>query len=121
MAITEVKGEPIFLHTLLPGGASHSFGVAVAKLAGVPQSVIDKAYEILQTLEYREVEKGKTHDVILHSVQDNNILANRILLKELSNLDLSNMTPLEALNKLAELKDKLKLLTSKSETYLEAD
>jgi len=121
MAVTEEKGEPIFLHTLLPGGASHSFGVAVAKLAGVPQSVIDKAYEILQTLEYREVEKGKTHDVILHSVQDNNILANRILLKELSNLDLSNMTPLEALNKLAELKDKLKLLTSKSETYLEAD
>jgi DNA mismatch repair protein MutS len=58
MAVTEEKGEPIFLHSLLPGGASHSFGVAVAKLAGVPQPVITSAYEILQTLEYRSVEKN---------------------------------------------------------------
>ena len=124
MAVTEEKGIPVFLHSILPGGASHSFGVAVAKLAGVPQSVIDNAYEILQTLELRDVEKGKTHDVILSEtknpkrsfthVQDDNTIENKILLKELEKLDLSNMTPLEALNKLADLKDKLKLLQRQS-------
>jgi len=43
MAVADDKGYPIFLHTILPGGASHSFGVAVAKLAGVPSEVIIKA------------------------------------------------------------------------------
>ena len=52
-------------------------------------------------------------------VQHDNV-ANNILLKELSNLDLSNMTPLEALNKLAELKEKLKILST-NEKFLEAD
>src|SRR5690606_29109615 len=40
MAVADDKGSPIFLHSLVPGGASHSFGVAVAKLAGVPDEVI---------------------------------------------------------------------------------
>jgi DNA mismatch repair protein MutS len=133
MAVTEEKGAPIFLHTMLPGGASHSFGVAVAKLAGVPQTVIENAYEILQTLEFRNVEKEKTpHDLIpnlftnpkdteiMNQVQQEDTVAKQILIKELANVDLSNTTPLEALNKLAELKDKLKLLQT-TEKYLEAD
>jgi DNA mismatch repair protein MutS len=120
MAVTEEKGEPVFLHTILPGGASHSFGVAVAKLAGVPQAVIDSAYEILQTLEYRDVEKGKAYFQEKETVEVSTV-GKQILEKEVANLDLSNMTPLEALNKLAELKDKLKLLQTKSEEFLEAD
>lgn len=137
MAVTEEKGEPIFLHTILPGGASHSFGVAVAKLAGVPQSVIDNAYEILKTLEFREIEKRKESSV-RHSGEeqsddsriknrswtsqdDNTTIANKILLKELEKVDIGNMTPIEALNKLADLKEKLKILQNKSRKHIEVD
>ncbi len=126
MAVTEDKGQPVFLHTILPGAASHSFGVAVAKLAGVPDIVITKAYEILQTLEFREVtEKGKQYfsektEQSTSDIADKTII-DHIFYKELENLDLATMTPLEALNKLAEIKDKLKMLSSQSNKYFEAD
>lgn len=127
MAVTEQSGSPVFLHTILPGGASHSFGVAVAKLAGVPQSVIDKAYEMLQTLEFRDVtENGKqyfdqpTQTKTDYDIPDSTIV-DHLLHKELSSLDVANMTPLEALNKLAELKDKLKIIAEQSETFIDAD
>lgn len=123
MAVTDDKGSPIFLHTILPGGASHSFGVAVARLAGVPETVITKANEMLQTLEYRDVtEKGKIYQELspLPLIEDNS-LADKLLHKELESLDVANMTPLEALNKLAEIKDKLKLLTIKQSAFLDAD
>ncbi len=135
MSVVSDKGAPVFLHTILPGGASHSFGVAVAKMAGVPQVVIDKAEEMLQTLEYRDVsENGKRYpellqplipDQIKNLVTDNDQaddqLLSHVLLKEISSLDVANMTPLEALNKLAELKEKLKILGSTHSSFLEAD
>lgn len=131
MAVADEQGSPIFLHTLLPGGASHSFGVAVAKMAGVPEPVIEKAKEILHSLENRYIDDSQ--DIILRDAknldpssgswqtQDNN-LVNRVIQKELASIDIGNMTPLEALNKLAELKDKLKLLhQTQNEKFLEAD
>src|SRR4029077_17426904 len=48
MAVSDDKGEPVFLHTILPGGASHSFGVAVAKLAGIPDPIVKRAKELLE-------------------------------------------------------------------------
>lgn len=136
MHIAEKNGEPIFLHTLLTGGASHSFGVAVAKLAGIPEQVITRARELLEDLEKRN------KPVILEGAQrpiesqrkdsiaspnhnrgqlQNDYIINRLIHKELENLDVANLTPLEALNKLAELKDKLKLFTEQSKTFLEKD
>lgn len=117
MGVTEQKGAPIFLHTLLSGGASHSFGVAVARLAGVPQEVIDKAYEILQTLEYRDVtENGKEYfEKSSESDQrnDNNI-AEHLIHNEIANIDVATITPLEALNILADLKEKIRILNESS-------
>lgn len=55
MSVIEENGEPIFLHSLVPGGASSSFGVAVAKLAGIPKEVVKRANEILNLLENREL------------------------------------------------------------------
>lgn len=49
------SGDPIFLNTVLPGAASHSFGVAVAKLAGIPTPVIDQTLNMLADLESRTV------------------------------------------------------------------
>lgn len=120
MAVINEKGSPVFLHTFLPGGASHSFGVAVAKLAGVPESVVQKAEEVLQTLEYRDVTDNKK---VYFSREELPQLpprfAEQILEKEISSIDISSITPLEALNKLAELKNKIKLLDE--QTHFKAD
>ncbi|HVZ58824.1 MAG TPA: DNA mismatch repair protein MutS [Patescibacteria group bacterium] len=123
MAVTSDRGAPVFLHTILPGGASHSYGVAVARLAGVPQTVIDKANEMLQTLEFRDVtEKGKQYDIVAPEINhEMTSIADHLLVQELATLDVANLTPLEALNKLAELKEKIKILTSKQTSFIEAD
>lgn len=120
MAVTDDKGEPIFLHTLLPGGASHSFGVAVAKLAGVPEEVVQKAQTMLLDLESRE--STPTNEVSHNSENLSTMpIAMRILQKELENLNIATMTPLEAMNTLAQLKDKLQLFASASQQGVEAD
>jgi DNA mismatch repair protein MutS len=110
MSVINDADEPIFLHTLLPGGASHSFGVAVAKLAGIPDEVILRANELLGELEQRD--GGKTEkqrqdgETGLKPVEKDNETMNDVI-SHLKKLDISNMTPLEALNILAELKEKL--------------
>jgi DNA mismatch repair protein MutS len=108
MAVVDDKGVPIFLYSLLPGGASHSFGVAVAKLAGIPDPVIRKAKEMLKTLEQRERDIPKDLPKENELPHQMNLLAH-LLQKELQDMDIHQMTPLEALNTLAALKDKLKL------------
>lgn len=108
MAVAEQNGDPVFLHILLPGGASHSFGIAVAKLAGIPENVISHARKLLSQLEKRHIHtEERTEQPIPETA---NILP-RFILKELENLDIANMTPLDAMNKLAELKEKTTLST----------
>ncbi len=118
MAVANEKGEPIFLHTILPGGASHSFGVAVAKLAGIPDPVITRANELLKELEGRQFEQQEQSMI---SPTKQGTIAEHIIYKELESLDIANMTPLDALNKLSELKDKLKLFTMHEKEILHAD
>jgi DNA mismatch repair protein MutS len=120
MSVSEKSGEPVFLHVLQPGGASHSFGVAVAGLAGVPKEVIENAYKILSDLEDRNT-KEPSFWVGTSSESTSNqnkfsalnpppsVLIDHLIHKELEEVDISRLTPLQALNVLAELKDKLKL------------
>lgn len=116
MSVADDQGEPIFLHTILPGGASHSFGVAVAKLAGIPDSVIKRANELLAELEERQRPSLVKKERI---VSQQSSITDHLLQKELDNIDIHELTPLEALNKLAELKDKLKLFNLQNKTFLE--
>ncbi|MGI5826681.1 MAG: DNA mismatch repair protein MutS, partial [Patescibacteria group bacterium] len=102
LAVDNTKGDPIFLHTIMPGAASHSFGVSVAKLAGIPQNVIDKANTMLH-----ELEKRQTHTPPKISTTNTN-KTDFILEEELEKIDILKLTPLEALNKLAELKETIK-------------
>lgn len=119
MAVADDKGEPIFLHTILPGGASHSFGVAVARLAGIPEEVIKRANELLAELENRHLEQPIQEKIVTQQAQPQQInFADHVIHKELENLDIHQLTPLEALNKLAELKDKLKLFSMRSDELL---
>lgn len=125
MAVTDDKGEPVFLHTILPGGASHSFGVAVAKLAGIPVDVINRAKELLEMLEKRHksvvTEQESNERFIIPKSYQNTVLIDHMMHKELASLDVATMTPLAALNKLAELKEKLKLSQPQSNPFIEAD
>lgn len=95
MAIAQENDAPVFLYTLLPEGASHSFGVAVAKLAGVPDDVIKKASKMLGTLESKQT-RIKEKEL---RMKDGN------LEKELKKIDVNRLTPIEALNILARLKN----------------
>ena len=125
MSVADDEGDPVFLHTLAKGGASHSFGVAVAKLAGLPDAVISRANELLVQLESRTEKAKETKDQKQEAkqiVQPQTIsFAEHLIQKELANLDISQMTPLKALNKLADLKEKYTLLSNQKSDYFEAD
>lgn len=104
MAVEEEQGKPVFLHTVVPGGASHSFGIAVAKLAGVPEHVTQRAREILESLEKRNTQDVVNYQAPLLSYANTTFGAD--IISELQRVDLFQTTPLQALNILAELKKK---------------
>jgi DNA mismatch repair protein MutS len=125
IAIRESGNQILFLRKLVPGGSEHSFGIHVAKMAGMPSNVVKRANEMLETLERthsspeliaagKEVKSAlltnssnledqiqlsffKLDDPLLEQIRD-----------EISNIDLNNLTPVEALMKLNEIK---KLIT----------
>ncbi len=118
VSVREAAGKVIFLRKLVPGGSEHSFGIHVAKLAGMPREVVSRANEILAQLERerdgepdqaKEV-KGfkKTGDRKEGAVQLSLFQLDDPLVKsirdEITGLDIDNLTPLEALNKLNDIK-----------------
>jgi len=113
VSVKEVEKKVIFLRKLVLGGSEHSFGIHVAKMAGMPQSIVKRAEKILQQLETDNRQSGiakpvgeiaqnregyqlsffKLDDPILEQIRD-----------EIKNLDVNNLTPIDALNKLNEVK-----------------
>lgn len=113
VSVKEVDGKVIFLRKLVKGGSEHSFGIHVAKLAGLPNKVVNRANEILEQLEVGNSKnpisdggkpaKKKPEAVQLSLFQlDDPIL--EAVRDEINNLDVNNLTPIEALNKLNEIK-----------------
>lgn len=111
VSIQENKGSVIFLRKLLPGGSEHSFGIHVAKLAGMPAKVVHRAAEILKTLEQsrnagdgRESVKKLTEENLQLSFfqLDDPVLEN--IREELHKIDINTLTPIEALMKLNAIK-----------------
>ncbi len=106
IAVKESPDGLIFIRKVMPGGMSKSYGIEVARLAGIPRDVIERAKEILALIEKEnviEVKKGrKVVQTILFQGNDY-----EEIIEELKKLDIMNMTPLEALNKLNELKNKI--------------
>lgn len=123
VSVKEVGNKVIFLRKLVPGGSEHSFGIHVAKMAGMPKCIVNRADEILKQLESEKRQEGaisgssvkktpvtgqsgnyqlsffQLDDPVLSQVRD-----------EIKNIDLNNLTPLEALNKLSEIR---KIITGK--------
>ena len=110
----EQNGELTFLHKVVSGGASHSYGIAVANLAGVPKEVTERAMKVLSTLETRDFDfedwlEGGTHlDKKRNQFDKTNTEKSNLLLKELKSIDLDKLSPLEALNFLSDLVEKVK-------------
>ena len=103
--VDEHDGEIIFLRKIKKGGANKSYGINVAKMAGMPSYVINRANELL--LEFLN-DKDKTNPKLTNSIKQINIFNNNdILLEELKNIDLENITPIEAINKLNSIKNKI--------------
>ena len=115
----------VFLRKIVKGGADKSYGIQVAKLAGVPDSVIERAKEIAEELgrhdivDFTEILSNKKNSAtkkkkehldevdltqmsLFDAVNDNDII------EELKEIDVGNLTPIEALNKLYELQNKIK-------------
>ena len=114
VSVKEVDGKVIFLRKLERGGSEHSFGIHVAKLAGMPKSIVKRANEILKQLETDNRQQGiagkplaevgeqrggvqlsffQLDDPVLCQIRD-----------EILDLDINNLTPIEALNKLSDIK-----------------
>lgn len=112
VAVREWNDQVIFLRTIIPGGASHSYGIQVARLAGMPADVIERSKEILQNLESGEFEEGAPRLARSRKSQPRQDLrqfslfeASEDLLRlRLKKLNIATLTPLEALNLLDELK-----------------
>lgn len=125
IAVKEKGDDILFLRKIVKGGADKSYGIQVAHLAGVPESVTNRAKEIVEELVHADITtrikdisvqgqsqpkvKTKHYDEVdlaqmslFDTVQDNDVL------EELKNLDVSNLTPIDALNTLYQLQNKLK-------------
>ena len=95
----------VFLHKIVPGGADKSYGVHVAQLAGLPQGVINRAWEVLADLEAQSQQNGGGQVRAKREPAQQMALFSDggKLQKLLQGLDIPNLTPLEAINKLYEL------------------
>lgn len=121
VSVKEWDNEVIFLHKIVPGSTDESYGIYVAKLAGIPREVIQRSRQILMRLELN----GKLHDKIRDKSSDetqlslfadnaeplSQMFATRTgrdeIIDEITNLDINSHTPLEIANKVQQWKDKI--------------
>jgi DNA mismatch repair protein MutS len=117
VAVKEDAGNGIvFLFKVLRGGVDRSYGIEVAKLAGLPHEVVQRAHRILTDLEEGILESGiekeirdtrKDDERQMHIFDEKMPERKHAAIKELENLDLNNLTPIEALRKLDEFKKQI--------------
>jgi DNA mismatch repair protein MutS len=115
IAVKEWGEKIIFLHKIIPGGASRSYGIEVARIAGVPSEVISRAKEILHNMETGEFDEigmpciARGKNATKQGNQQLSLFAGHedAVLEALRRMEISSMTPLDALNVLSDLKNKL--------------
>ncbi len=118
VSVKEDRDDIIFLYKLLKGSADRSYGIQVAKLAGLPQDIISRANSILINLERKNINKGDDMNDILRKAEialtNNNMkqfkfedLVDMEIIEELKNINLLETTPMDALNILYEFQEKL--------------
>lgn len=116
--VKELQNQVIFTHKITRGGANKSFGIEVARLAGLPKAVLDRATSLSKKLEQNEILKD-TNSILLDSkeifekddIKQLSFFKNSIsdeIVDILKNIDTDNMTPMQALRELSELKEKVR-------------
>ena len=123
IAVKEKGDDIVFLRKIVKGGADRSYGIQVAKLAGLPDSVIERAKEIAEqllanditdTVKNISVDNGHKHkkehldEVDMTQISLFDTVKDDDIIDELRSIDIGNMTPLDALNKLYQLQNKVK-------------
>lgn len=101
VTVRETAAGIVFLRKIVRGGANKSFGIEVARLAGIPSAVTDRARQILKKLEKNDIARGAAEDAPAENVRSE---AERIL----SEIDMNNVTPIQAFNLLSDLAEKAK-------------
>ena len=114
VAVREKNGEVLFLRKIIEGTADRSYGIHVAKLAGLPSQVIGRAQEVLAQLEGSSSTDQPSFESSQEPFTQLTLQSSQIslpsphpIIEEMRQIDLFSMTPLEALNRLAELQQKL--------------
>ena len=112
VAVREWADEVVFLHKILPGGTDKSYGIHVAKLAGVPKPIVERSKEILEELESTFAKEATSRGLAKHKTKQppQDILfiqKHKSVLDKLSSTDVNNLTPIEAINLLNKIKNEM--------------
>jgi DNA mismatch repair protein MutS len=112
VAVREWMDEVVFLHKILPGGTDKSYGIHVAKLAGLPNTILERSREILEELESTFQQEAAGEHLARHKTKEPDqdtlfVQKHKSILEKLSVIDINNLTPLEAINLLNQIKDEL--------------
>ena len=112
VAVREWQDEVVFLHKILPGGTDKSYGIHVAKLAGVPKEIVVRSSEILADLEKTFAKEVSGPELTRHKTAEPEaemlfVQKHKSVLDKLSELDVNNLTPIEAINMLNEIKSEI--------------
>jgi len=113
VAVREWMDEVVFLHKILPGGTDKSYGIHVAKLAGVPKSIVKRSAEILEELEATFAKEATSDRLSRHKTKQPDkdslfVQKHKSVLEKLASTDINNLTPIEAINLLSQIKDEMK-------------
>jgi len=112
VAVREWMDEVVFLHKILPGGTDKSYGIHVAKLAGVPKSILDRSKEILEELESTFAKEATGTHLSKHKTKEPDkdslfVQKHKSVLDKLASTDVNNLTPIEAINLLNKIKKEI--------------
>lgn len=112
VAVREWADEVVFLHKILPGGTDKSYGIHVAKLAGVPKSIVERSKEILEELENTFAKEATGSHLAKHKTKKppQDILfvqKHKSVLDKLGATDVNNLTPIDAINLLNQIKEEI--------------
>jgi len=112
VAVREWADEVVFLHKILPGGTDKSYGIHVAKLAGVPKSILERSKEILEELENTFAKEATGSHLAKHKTKKTPqdilfVQKHKSVLDKLSSTDVNNLTPIDAINLLNKVKEEI--------------
>ncbi len=112
VAVREWMDEVVFLHKILPGGTDKSYGIHVAKLAGVPRPILDRSKEILEQLEQTFQKEAAGAHLSKHKTKQGEpdslfVQKNKSVLDKLASVDINRLTPIEAINLLNDIRKEI--------------